>query len=292
MNENQMKINALQAQKDFERILPSGNIVRVGLADVNYEELMEEMKNIQLQSFDNKGASGKDGAVDTLTLLVILGTAACFFMGLLVGLVCCYRRRSREAEDLSIKHSTNSIPDPPANRSISFGKMPSWREERQRQKANRYIFSALERIREAEERSRSDQNGSVTGSQQGSMSGGGAESLKSLESGRSYLSDGHWHKYSQGNFSSSSNRRCYSTSQLRIGESNGWSNRDEQEHSIDAPLLENNHVPCRSDSRDFNPHHRHRSSQSESPFFPLSYPIDIPRESPTEQPRFSSGVFI
>ncbi|CAJ0580917.1 unnamed protein product, partial [Mesorhabditis spiculigera] len=99
-------------------------------------------------------AAGK--SLDTPTLLGILLIVGLILLLLLVFLLFCYRRRSfvdiSQPKDEYSADGDGSPDD--AGRSIKFGKMPSYREEKQRHKNNKPVYRALNRIQEAEERER------------------------------------------------------------------------------------------------------------------------------------------
>ncbi|VDM41472.1 unnamed protein product, partial [Toxocara canis] len=107
--------------------------------------------------------------LNTTTLLAILLLVGVLLLMLLICLLFCYRRRSAiEFPEGPMDEKLNeSIPEN-AHRSIKFGNMPSYREEKRKRKKNKRIYDALQRINEA-----SDERDSI--------------SLKSRESG----SNGH-----------------------------------------------------------------------------------------------------
>ncbi|MFH4973934.1 hypothetical protein AB6A40_000643 [Gnathostoma spinigerum] len=84
------------------------------------------------------------------TLLAILLAVGIILLMLLLCLLFCYRRRSTERsfdQDLTDEKLNNSIPE--VQRSIKFGNMPSYREEKRKRKKNKRIYDALQRITEA-----------------------------------------------------------------------------------------------------------------------------------------------
>ncbi|CAI4230543.1 unnamed protein product [Auanema sp. JU1783] len=95
-------------------------------------------------------AMGK--SLDTASLLGLLLLVGVFMLMLLVCLLFCYRRQSTiEIPTSSDEKLDESLPDQ-TQRSIKFGNMPSYREEKRKYKSNKHIFGALNRITEAEER--------------------------------------------------------------------------------------------------------------------------------------------
>lgn len=103
--------------------------------------------------------------LNTTTLLAILLLVGVVLLMLLICLLFCYRRRSAiEFPEGPLDEKMNeSIPEN-IQRSIKFGTMPSYREEKRKRKKNKRVYDALQRINEA-----SDERDSV--------------SLKSRESG-------------------------------------------------------------------------------------------------------------
>ncbi|KAK6012981.1 Disintegrin [Ostertagia ostertagi] len=90
--------------------------------------------------------------LDTATLLGILLIVGVVLLLLLVCLLFCYRRRSIvEIPTPSDEKLDESIPDR-TQRSIKFGSMPSWRDEKRKRKSNKHVYGALNRITEADER--------------------------------------------------------------------------------------------------------------------------------------------
>ncbi|KIH49937.1 EGF-like domain protein, partial [Ancylostoma duodenale] len=95
-------------------------------------------------------AEGK--TLDTATLLGILLLVGVVLLLLLVCLLFCYRRRSVvEIPTPSDEKLDEILPDQ-TQRSIKFGSMPSWRDEKRRRKSNKHVYGALNRITEADER--------------------------------------------------------------------------------------------------------------------------------------------
>ncbi|KAE9417860.1 hypothetical protein Angca_009227, partial [Angiostrongylus cantonensis] len=95
-------------------------------------------------------AEGK--TLDTATLLGILLIVGVILLLLLVCLLFCYRRRSVvEIPTSSDEKLDESLPNQ-TQRSIKFGSMPSWRDEKRRRKSNKHVYGALNRITEADER--------------------------------------------------------------------------------------------------------------------------------------------
>ncbi|VDN52874.1 unnamed protein product [Dracunculus medinensis] len=85
----------------------------------------------------------------TTTLLAILLLVGIFLLMLLVCLLFCYRRRSDVEFSSSANEKLNdSIPEI-AQRSIKFGNMPSYREEKRKRKKDKRVYDALHRINEA-----------------------------------------------------------------------------------------------------------------------------------------------
>ncbi|KAK6059614.1 hypothetical protein COOONC_02754 [Cooperia oncophora] len=58
----------------------------------------------------------------------------------------------------------DSIPDR-TQRSIKFGSMPSWRDEKRKRKSNKHVYGALNRITEADERDSASVKSRESGSQ-------------------------------------------------------------------------------------------------------------------------------
>ncbi|PIO56438.1 hypothetical protein TELCIR_22163, partial [Teladorsagia circumcincta] len=84
---------------------------------------------------------------------------------LLVCLLFCYRRRSIvEIPTPSDEKLDDSIPDR-TQRSIKFGSMPSWRDEKRKRKSNKHVYGALNRITEADERDSASVKSRESGSQ-------------------------------------------------------------------------------------------------------------------------------
>lgn len=90
--------------------------------------------------------------LDTTTLLGILLLVGFVLLLLLICLLFCYRRRSvaEFPEGPADEKFNESIPDN-AQRSIKFGNMPSYREEKRKRKKNKRVYDALQRINEANE---------------------------------------------------------------------------------------------------------------------------------------------
>lgn len=108
-------------------------------------------------------AMGK--SLDTATLLGILLMVGVLMLLLLVCLLFCYRRRSVvEIPSSSDEKMDESLPDQ-TQRSIKFGNMPSYREEKRKHKSNKHIYGALNRITEAEERDTASLRSRDSGSQ-------------------------------------------------------------------------------------------------------------------------------
>ncbi|KHJ94654.1 hypothetical protein OESDEN_05415 [Oesophagostomum dentatum] len=108
-------------------------------------------------------AEGK--TLDTATLLGILLLVGVVLLLLLVCLLFCYRRRSVvEIPTPSDEKLDESLPDQ-AQRSIKFGSMPSWRDEKRRRKSNKHVYGALNRIAEADERDSTSLRSRDSGSQ-------------------------------------------------------------------------------------------------------------------------------
>lgn len=125
-------------------------------------------------------ASGK--SLDTATLLGILLIVGVFLLLLLVCLLFCYRRRSVvEIPIPSDEKLDDSLPDR-TTRSIKFGNMPSYKEEKRKHKSTRHIYGALNKITEAEERE------SLRSRDSGSQ-GNGSQMLFDNRSGQSCRSD-------------------------------------------------------------------------------------------------------
>ncbi|EYB85392.1 hypothetical protein Y032_0299g1787 [Ancylostoma ceylanicum] len=108
-------------------------------------------------------AEGK--TLDTATLLGILLLVGVVLLLLLVCLLFCYRRRSVvEIPTPSDEKLDESLPDQ-TQRSIKFGSMPSWRDEKRRRKSNKHVYGALNRITEADERDSASLRSRESGSQ-------------------------------------------------------------------------------------------------------------------------------
>ncbi|ETN80122.1 Disintegrin [Necator americanus] len=108
-------------------------------------------------------AEGK--TLDTATLLGILLLVGVALLLLLVCLLFCYRRRSVvEIPTPSDEKLDDGIPDQ-TQRSIKFGNMPSWRDEKRRRKSNKHVYGALNRITEADERDSASLRSRESGSQ-------------------------------------------------------------------------------------------------------------------------------
>nr|CDJ94468.1 Peptidase M12B and Blood coagulation inhibitor and ADAM and EGF domain containing protein [Haemonchus contortus] len=108
-------------------------------------------------------AGGK--TLDTATLLGILLIVGVVLLLLLVCLLFCYRRRSIvEIPTPSDEKLDDSVPDR-TQRSIKFGSMPSWRDEKRKRKSNKHVYGALNRITEADERDSSSVKSRESGSQ-------------------------------------------------------------------------------------------------------------------------------
>uniref|UniRef100_A0A0M3K8X1 ADM-1 preproprotein (inferred by orthology to a C. elegans protein) n=1 Tax=Anisakis simplex TaxID=6269 RepID=A0A0M3K8X1_ANISI len=88
--------------------------------------------------------------LNTTTLLAILLLVGVALLILLICLLFCYRRRSTAEfpEGLADEKLNESIPEI-AQRSIKFGNMPSYREEKRKRKKNKRVYDALQRINEA-----------------------------------------------------------------------------------------------------------------------------------------------
>ncbi|CAJ0578651.1 unnamed protein product, partial [Mesorhabditis spiculigera] len=213
-----------QGLKRSEQRVPRefAGTIRIGLADVNFAELEAAMNSQKARKAMGNGQSTSPGEIDTWTMLAILG-AAFFFLSVLYITMMCYRRKSLRNQDQSFKLSTLSIPEP-ANRSISFGQMPSWRRERAQARnvrGRQLLFGNLERIKEVDERSRSDRSNS--GSHRNSLVSAGPDSVHSQESIHSYRSEGGVRKMPSE--LSNNSRRSRSTSQIP----------SEQSYAIDVP---------------------------------------------------------
>ncbi|GMT18574.1 hypothetical protein PFISCL1PPCAC_9871, partial [Pristionchus fissidentatus] len=135
-------------------------------------------------------AAGK--SLDTGTLLLILLAVGLFLLLLLVCLLFCYRRRSHvEIPVPSDEKSIDTVPE--GQRTIKFGSMPSYREDKRKRKSNKRIYGALNRITEADERD--------TASLRSRESALLADSVKHIPSSRSdiggglYGGDSHEHVY-------------------------------------------------------------------------------------------------
>ncbi|KAK5975951.1 Disintegrin and metalloproteinase domain-containing protein unc-71 [Trichostrongylus colubriformis] len=103
--------------------------------------------------------------LDTATLLGILLIVGVVLLLLLVCLLFCYRRRSVvEIPTPSDEKLDDSIPDR-TQRSIKFGSMPSWRDEKRKRKSNKHVYGALNRITEADERDSASLKSRESGSQ-------------------------------------------------------------------------------------------------------------------------------
>ncbi|VDL79290.1 unnamed protein product [Nippostrongylus brasiliensis] len=108
-------------------------------------------------------AEGK--TLDTATLLGILLLVGVVLLLLLVCLLFCYRRRSVvEIPTPSDEKLDESLPDR-TQRSIKFGSMPSWRDEKRKRKSNKHVYGALNRITEADERDSTSLRSRESGSQ-------------------------------------------------------------------------------------------------------------------------------
>ncbi|CAD6188075.1 unnamed protein product [Caenorhabditis auriculariae] len=87
--------------------------------------------------------------LETATLLAILLVVGMILLLILVCLMFCYRRKS--VVEIPIANDEKNDDDQP-ERSIKFGNMPSYREEKRKRKSSKRIYGALNRITEADER--------------------------------------------------------------------------------------------------------------------------------------------
>uniref|UniRef100_A0A0K0DZ19 Disintegrin and metalloproteinase domain-containing protein 2 n=2 Tax=Strongyloides stercoralis TaxID=6248 RepID=A0A0K0DZ19_STRER len=98
-----------------------------------------------------KNGLDNNRTVETTTLLIILFIVAVFLFLILICLVFCYRRKSTPetvAHNIVFDKADESFGEN-INRSIKFGNMPSYREEKRRRKKNKKVYDALHRISEA-----------------------------------------------------------------------------------------------------------------------------------------------
>uniref|UniRef100_A0A915PXI3 EGF-like domain-containing protein n=1 Tax=Setaria digitata TaxID=48799 RepID=A0A915PXI3_9BILA len=87
--------------------------------------------------------------LNTTTLIVILLIVGILLLLLLICLLFCYRRQSElEFSSPADEKLNDSLPEN-TQRSIKFGNMPSYREEKRKRKKDKHVYDALQRITEA-----------------------------------------------------------------------------------------------------------------------------------------------